>query len=328
MIPLNTPVRPHPLKEPLSHNDHILSFGSCFSEHLSNKLKTHHFDLCANPTGILYNPAAIQRVIKRLTKDEPFHENDLIQHEGLWHSFLHHGSFSNPDKTKALATMNTHREAAKKQLTGLTHLFITFGTAFAWFLKEQPDFAVANCHKLPPENFERHMIPAHDIARNTAKIMRQLKAKNPQLQVTLTVSPVRYLRQNAPENSLSKAQLVTACHLLCAELNYMHYFPAYEIMLDELRDYRFYAEDLVHPNKLAQQIIWERFSTHCIAGKSQQFMAEHAQLLRMRNHRPLHPGTQNATRFQATLQARQHALNQKYPDIMQIADQSDKPPED
>lgn len=312
---LSTAVTPHPLPVKITHAAPILSFGSCFAEHIAARLETNRFPICANPTGILYNPAAIQRVLARLLKGNPFSEDDLFRHNELWSSFLHHGSFSHPDKQQALAQMNASFEQAHEKLRACSFLFLTFGTAFAWFLKEHPERAVANCHKLPPETFERRIIPAHDIARMMGQIIRELKTLNPELQVILTVSPVRHLRQSAPENSLSKAQLITACHLLSAELENIHYFPACEIILDELRDYRFYSEDLVHPNALAQEIIWERFSEACIDEKSREFIRDYTPVLQMQQHRPLHPGTQSAAKFQQSLQNKVAALQQKYPDI-------------
>lgn len=315
MTALQTIVAPRPLEIPLLHTDAIVSLGSCFAENIATQLADYRFNICANPTGILYNPASILRILNRLKEARPFTEADLFEHNELWCSFWHHGSFAHPDKNIALKQMNAAFDRAQKQLKNGTCLFLTFGSAFAWYLKDQPDIAVANCHKLPPGTFERRLIPAHDIARLMGDEMRALKTRNPKLQVILTVSPVRHLRHYAPENSLSKAQLITACHLLSAELDFIHYFPAYEIMLDELRDYRFYADDLIHPSKVAQQIIWERFRDTCIDEKSRQFIDDYTPVLQMRNHRPLHPGTENTARFLQTLKSKTVALRQKYPDI-------------
>ncbi|MFC1467246.1 GSCFA domain-containing protein [Verrucomicrobiota bacterium] len=315
MIPLSTPVNPLPLRSPLGHSDGILAFGSCFAENISARLDAYRFRICANPTGILYNPASIQRVLVRLLEGRKFTEDDLFMHNELWRSFTHHGSFAHPDKQEALAQINTAFETALNQIQSTRVLFLTFGSAFAWYLKEQPGVAVANCHKLPAETFERRMIPAHEIARQLGEVLQKLKARNPELQVIMTVSPVRHLRHYAPENSLSKAQLITASHLLTAELDFAHYFPAYEIMLDELRDYRFYADDLVHPNELAQRIIWERFCETCLSEKSRQFIADYTPVLQMQNHRPIHPETKSAAKFQQALEKKITALQKKYPDI-------------
>lgn len=314
MITLSTPIIPRPLTKPITHEAKILSFGSCFAEHIAAKLNDYRFNLCTNPTGILYNPAAIQLILNRLMEGREFATEDLFLHNELWCSFSHHGRFSHPDRQTALMQMNTEFDKAVSLIQDTHVLLLTFGTAFAWYPKDQPGHAVANCHKLPTTDFVRRMIPAHDTALQLSPIIQELKTRNPELQVILTVSPVRHMRQSASENSLSKAQLITACHLLSAEQDFIHYFPAYEIMLDELRDYRFYANDLIHPNELAQQIIWERFSESCLSELSRQFIADYTPILQMQNHRPIHPGTNHATTFQQSLKNKIAVLQKKYPE--------------
>jgi hypothetical protein len=315
MQPLSTPVIPKPLATPLTHADRIVSLGSCFAENIGSKLAELRFDLCANPTGILYNPAAINRALLRLVDGTAFTADELFEHNGLWCSFQHHGSYSHPDQQTALAQINADFNRAAEQLEQCSCLFLTLGTAFAWYHKEEPEYAVANCHKLPAAQFERRMIPAHEIVNQLGSTIAQLKKKQSALQVILTVSPVRHLRQHAPDNSLSKAQLITACHQLNAEIDGVHYFPAYEIMLDELRDYRFYARDLIHPSELAQEIIWERFRDACLHEKSRQFISDYTPILNMQNHRPLHPDTPTAAKFAQSLQTKLTALRTKYPAI-------------
>jgi hypothetical protein len=315
MQPLSTPVIPKPITTPLTHADRIVSLGSCFVENIGSKLESFRFDLCANPTGILYNPAAINRALLRLIDGTPFTADELFQHNGLWCSFQHHGSYSHPDQQTALAQINADFERAAEQLNQCTCLLLTFGTAFAWYHKEEPEYVVANCHKLPTAQFERRMIPAHEIALQLGQTIKKIKTTRPDLQVILTVSPVRHLRQNAAENSLSKAQLITACHQLSAEIDGAHHFPAYEIMIDELRDYRFYARDLVHPSELAQAIIWERFRDACVHEKSRQFISDYTPILNMQNHRPLHPDTPTAVKFAQTLAKKIADLRAKYPAI-------------
>jgi hypothetical protein len=315
MVILNTLITPEPLAIPLTHADTVLSFGSCFAEHIAAKLKEYRFNIQANPTGILYNPASIHQVFSRLQQAEPFTEKDLFLHQDLWRSFMHHGSFAHPDKNVALERMNAEFERAQAHLKNCSCLFLTLGSAFAWFLQSKPTHVVANCHKLPSSTFERRMIPAHDIARLLGDVFLELTRRNPTLQIILTVSPIRHLRHSAPENSLSKAQLITACHLLSAEWDSVHYFPAYEIMLDELRDYRFYANDLTHPNELAQQIIWERFVQSCIDEKSRQFIADYTPILNMQHHRPLHPETPSATKFKQALETKTACIQAAYPHI-------------
>ena len=260
MTALSTPITLPPAPPSLSFGDLILSLGSCFSEHIPSYLQAGGMEALINPFGTQYNPLSIARTLSRILEGKPFESEELIQHGGLYHSLLHHGAFSRVTSGETLEAINASLCSAHTQLPRLRYLLLTWGTSYVYHLRETGE-VVSNCHKLPEKLFIRERVDVPSLLHIWTPLLRKLLELQPGLQLILTVSPVRHLRDGAHANTLSKATL----HLFTEELqrlfpDHVHYFPAYELVLDELRDYRFYAEDMAHPSTLTQRLVAERFA--------------------------------------------------------------------
>lgn len=295
----------------LSHQQKILLMGSCFAQEVGARLESDWFNCQVNPFGVLYNPLSISQALAFLLTDNDMHADDLFQHQGLWHSWRFHSSFSAADPAEALSRMNVRLEQARLQLEQLDVLILTWGTNRCYFYGDKP---VANCHKVPQKQFVSAGLDVDTIVRNTGDLLEHLWQQHPRLQVILTVSPIRYVSYGLHESQLSKATLLMAADVLSKQFpGQVHYFPAYEIQVDELRDYRFYADDLVHPSSLAVQYIYQRFCETYVDDKEQALSAECRRLQRDMNHRPLHPESLEYQRFKEQLANKIAYLKQQYP---------------
>ena len=239
----------------ITHQDSILLLGSCFTENIGNYLKNYQFKSTLNPFGIIYNPVSIFNGLNRITEKKLYIENDLLEHHELFISLDHHGIFSGTDKDKVLENMNAEIENAHEVFNHSKFIIITLGTSFVYHHLQQ-DKIVANCHKIPNKEFEKRLLTIEEITSSFNEIASKLKDKT----ILFTVSPVRHWRDGAVENQRSKSILIESIHQLISENDNCFYFPAYEIMMDELRDYRFYTEDMLHPNQVAIKYIWQRFT--------------------------------------------------------------------
>ncbi len=304
-------IPPHP--RPIELGEQLLSLGSCFAEHMGQRLADNRFALCQNPTGILYNPACIASALERLATATPYREQDLFEHGGLWRSFDHHSRFAHSDPHRALQAINSALVSGGQALRRADCLILTFGSAFAYFLAGQPARPVANCHRLPADTFHRRRLEIGQIVSCCAASVERLRRLRPRLRLLLTVSPVRHLRDQAHENLVSKSTLVLAAETLVRTLPDAYYFPSYEIMMDDLRDYRFYEADMVHPSQTAQDYIWTRFQEACLSAQARDFVRDYEPVRKARRHRWQHdlPG-QMRSFAQAQLQ-RLQALQTQYP---------------
>jgi len=257
---------------------------------LAGKLDQLKFNVTANPFGIIYNPVSVSGVLEKLLSPDRFAEDDLFEHLGLWHSFAHHGRFSHPDKTLALANINSALSASKLFLEKTARLVLTLGTAHVFVLKKT-NAVVANCHKMPGQAFEKRRLTVEEVAAPLIRVLQKLKSEKPGLEVIVTVSPVRHLRDGLVENQKSKATLLLGLEEVGRELPFVHYFPSYEILLDDLRDYRFYGKDLSHPNDLAVDYIWERFQEMFFTEETKTLCHRVAQIVAAASHKPLHPAS-------------------------------------
>lgn len=279
----------------LTHADRLLLVGSCFTEHIGTRLSAGKFDVLVNPNGIVYNPVSVARSLASLLwghhedSGRP-HSNNLFEHNGLWHSWEHHGVFSKPDKTAAEDDIRQAQKQAAEFLQKTDYLLLTLGTADVFILRETGQ-VVANCHKVPANRFEQRMLTVPETVQTLSEVLSQIKTELPEIRVILTVSPVRHLRNGFVENQRSKAVLVLACAELCEQFDYLHYFPAYELLLDDLRDYRFYAPDMIHPNEQAIDYIWERFSETYFAPETQRLLDQIGKITAAARHRPFNPDT-------------------------------------
>ena len=273
--------------ERIGYETPFLMIGSCFAENLGSRLQQLKFDIVLNPFGIAYHPAPAARQLERIIAAKPYTIPELQHHNELWHSFDHHGRFSHPDVALCLKQINHELQQAHEQLARAEWLFVTFGTAWAYRLKNNGRI-VSNCHKFPASDFERLRFHVDDIYSLWMETIAKLRQFNPKIKIVFTVSPIRHLRDGAHENQLSKSILLLAVDRLNREIENTGYFPAYEIVLDELRDYRFYNEDMTHPNAVAINYVWQRFCESYIAENALQTMKAVEDIVKAAVHRPLH----------------------------------------
>ncbi len=275
-----------PKRNFMDFEQRFLLLGSCFAENIGQKLLDFRFCGDVNPFGVLYNPMSIADALERLLAQKSFTEYELFLHNELYHSWAHHGSFSCRTATETLEKINKRFETACNHLQGAKLISLTFGSSWVY---EYEGKIVANCHKVSNNQFVRRRLSVDEIVERYEKLFNTLFAKNPQLHIILSVSPIRYMRGFLPENQTNKAILLLATEELVARFpQNVSYFPAYEIVLDELRDYRFFADDMLHPSNLAVEYIWQRFSETYFTSATQAQLPIIEQELKRQAHRPLH----------------------------------------
>lgn len=302
-----------PVKElEIPHSAQLMVWGSCFSEHIGNLLNEYKFACDVNPFGVLYNPMSIALSIRQILQSSDYKESDLRQEQGTWCSLMHHSSFSSSDREECLNRINARIREGHEHLMKADRILITWGSSFVYTWKENGKI-VGNCHKLPARLFERRMLNADEIADTYVPLLRQLQALRPHLQCLFTVSPIRHLKDGLHGNQLSKANLLLATDQICRELDFCHYFPSYEIMIDELRDYRFYADDMMHPSPLAIQYIWECFCQCYFSSSTLSFMKEWEKIRRGLAHRPFHPEAEAYQVFLSQILLKIEELKEKLP---------------
>lgn len=297
---------------PIRPNDHLLCLGSCFAQHIGNRFHISRWSVQLNPFGIIYHPFPIARGLLRLLEEIPFTLDDLFYHQEQWHSFEHHGAFSGPDQKETLAKMNQTLTEGSAQLKKSNLLLLTLGTANG-FVNISTGQVVANCHKLPGQHFTKKLFSSEDIYKNLAPILKKITDQLPELKIILTVSPVRHLRDGLITNQRSKASLLLACAELEKNFDSIYYFPAYELMMDDLRDYRFYKNDLMHPTEMAIDYIWEYFRNCCFQKTSQAYYDEILKINKALTHRPLRPESAAHQQFIEQLTLKMLALKRTYP---------------
>lgn len=297
---LNTPVEIKPLEKRLTYKDSILFVGSCFADEIGSRCAERYFDTRVNPFGVLFNPCSISDCLGLLegyginAEQCSFIPDDVIQTSGGFCSFHHHGSMARPTAQEFLDNANKVLADASDFYYREGWVVVTLGTAFIYTDKESGN-VVANCHKLPADRFERTMISADQIY----DALSQYVAARPNRQWIFTVSPVRHLADGLHANTLSKATLHLGIEKLVNRYPNAHYFPAYEILMDELRDYRFYADDMMHPSVQAADYIFERFMDFALEDSERSLLSEAEKVRGMMDHRILNPGTPDAARFEA-----------------------------
>jgi len=269
----------------VTHQDRTMTIGSCFSENIGRYFEQYKFHININPFGQQYNPYSIANAINRLLSPTPYSEADLIYQDELYHSYDHHGDFSKASKEETLENINSNLSTAAESLKTTSVLMLTFGTSHYFRLKETGK-VVSNCHKVPGSHFDFELMKPDEIVTELEKSFTALWKINPALKIILTVSPVRYFAFGHYENSVSKAHLFTAIHTLREKYPQLYYFPAYEIVMDDLRDYRFYAEDMLHPNQQATAYVWEAMSHTLLPLFTQNLLKELDEIVTAANHRP------------------------------------------
>ncbi len=256
----HTPIDPKTIRysnHKIDYNARVLLVGSCFVEHIGAKLDYYKFHNLINPYGILFHPLAILRLFQDVKNQSVYTSDDLVYHNELWHSVNHHSVMSHPDKSVVLDRINRQIKATHAFLQQASHVVLTLGTAWVYHFTER-ETLVANCHKIPAERFDKYLLSFEEIKTGLEEILEIIRDINPQARIIFTLSPVRHLKDGMIDNMHSKARLLTAIHQMVNHPN-TYYFPAYEIMMDDLRDYRFYTDDMLHPNTLAVNYVWDIF---------------------------------------------------------------------
>ncbi|MEP7236388.1 MAG: GSCFA domain-containing protein [Ferruginibacter sp.] len=311
---------PKPFDIKINHQQHLLLIGSCFTEQIGTKLANHKFSVLDNPNGILFNPVSICKSILSYIDNKQYTEADLFYQNECWNSWEHHSRFSKPAVTECLNGINESQSKANTFLKKADWLLITLGSAFVYetspltpLLEERGNATiVANCHKVPTDKFMKRLLPAAEIFVDLQTMIEKAVAFNPQLKIIFTISPVRHLRDGFVENNRSKATLIQTVHQLVDNNTNCFYFPAYELVIDDLRDYRFFAEDMVHPNYAATNYVWEKFIATCIDESSQQLMKEIAVIVAAKNHKPFNPTSEQHKKFLQTNLEKVKKLQQQF----------------
>lgn len=291
-----------------------LFIGSCFTQNIGQKFRENGLNICTNPFGVVYNPVSISQQLMRLSEDRPYVLADLLLHNGLYHTFDHHSRFSDVDATCALEKINEEYLRGVKALINSDFLFVTFGSAFVYSLKDSNDI-VANCHKYPSKIFNKRVLEVSEIVEMFNVILTSLTTINPDLTVVFSVSPIRHLADGFVENNVSKSTLLLAVNQIVSKSNNAVYFPAYEIVLDELRDYRFFAEDMVHPTQTAIDYIWSRVKESFMDDSITLMMSDLERINRDLAHRPFNPESEEYRKFSALLDERIIRFKSRYPEI-------------
>ncbi len=299
-----------PLEKPLTYTDRLFLVGSCFAVNMHCKLVENKLQSSANPFGPLYNPRSICRSLTRLEQCRPYTSDDLMCRDGLFFSYDFHTSICDSDPEAVLQTMNKAITDGHKALRECGALIITLGTSFTYTLKESGT-VVTNCNKMPSKLFDRQMLsPEQTTEELTALLSRQLYKDK---LIILTVSPIRHLSDGLAANSRSKAHLITAAGNIADKLPHAVYFPAYEIMYDQLRDYRFYADDMIHPSAVAIEYIWERFFDTAFDRRAHDYVHDMSQIGRAVMHRPFNPLSPSYRKFAASMLEKTYELKKRYP---------------
>jgi hypothetical protein len=296
---------------PIGYDSKVVSLGSCFAVNMSEKFDYFKFRNTANPFGILYHPLAIEKFIGFAINRTEFTEKDIFFHNERWHSFDAHSDLSCADKSDMLDNLNSFTEFANTQITDATHIIITLGTAWVYTDIDSGE-SVANCHKMPQKQFAKELLSAEAIGKSLGNIISLLKSQNPEIHIIFTVSPVRHIKDGFVENQWSKSNLISASHQILQDQPVADYFPSYEIMMDELRDYRFYAEDMLHPNQVAIDYIWERFSQTCISAEALSVMEEIGNIQKGLAHKSFNPDSVQHRDFLQKLQGRIAELQSRH----------------
>lgn len=301
---------------PIDYNSRIMSLGSCFAENMAEKFEYFKFQNTTNPFGIIFNPISIERIIERIINQEVFTEKDIFFHNKMWHCFEVHSCLSNSDKNVFLESLNFILEKTRNQIIGLSHYIITYGTSWV-YRNIETNRVVANCHKMSQKQFTKELLSVETTQKSIEDTISLIQKINPKCHFIFTVSPVRHQKDGFFENNVSKAHLLSALHHLVKQSLTKHsYFPSYEILLDELRDYRFYANDMLHPSQQAIDYIWEKFASSTISEQSISIMIEVESMQKMIFHKSMNSNSTQNQQFKLQIVEKINLLRLKYPQII------------
>lgn len=312
MDPFFLPIQIPTPAERIRYPHKILLTGSCFTEHIGLHLSDMKFDILQNPNGIVFDPLSVASSLISYLEPAIYTSEDLFFHNELWQSWKHHGLYSGTDRQSVLSHINNSQKAAHFFLKQADWLIITLGSAFTYVLKEQ-NKPVANCHRAPAGWFTKKLQPVENMLAVLDEALHRLFTFNPVIKIVFTISPVRHIRDGVIENNRSKARLIEVTHQLVSKFNRVYYFPAYELVIDVLRDYRFYDKDLVHPNYMATNYVLENFMEHYMNPETRVLAEEIRKLQISYKHRALHPDTDAHRRFLQEQYTMTLELAEKYP---------------
>ena len=297
---------------PIDYGSTLVFLGSCFSDTIGSQFEYFKFNTLKNPFGVLFQPSAIENLIEKAINQYEFTEKDVFLHEECWRTFDAHSSLSHPELDLTLQQLNQATTTLREGLQNATHLCITLGSS--WVYRHiETDRLVANCHKLPQKKFLKEILDIDTIENHITAIIELVKSINPKIAILFTISPVRHLKDGIVENQRSKAHLIAAVHVVVNPRERVFYFPSFELLLDELRDYRFYSEDLIHPNTTAVAYIWARFKDCWITEEAQQLMQKVNAIQKGLAHRFLHKDTLAEKKFSTNLKLKIEELKKQFP---------------
>jgi hypothetical protein len=297
---------------PIDYNSKIISLGSCFAVNMAERLDYFKFQNICNPFGILFHPLAIEKLIDFAVSEKQFTENDIFFHNERWHSFDVHSDLSNSSKEELLESLNAIIKSTNQHISTSTHIIITYGTSWV-YRNIEFDSIVANCHKVPQKQFKKELLSVEEIKKSIANTLKLIHAVNPNCTIIFTVSPVRHIKDGFVENQWSKANIISALHgTFDFRLSTINYFPSYEIIMDELRDYRFYAEDMLHPNQVAIDYIWKRLKETTISETAFAAMDEVENLQKSLSHKPFNPNSESHLKFESKVREKITKLENQY----------------
>lgn len=298
----------------IDYDSFVFLMGSCFSDEIGLKLEDYQFKSLSNPFGIVFNPVAMEALTTRVVEGVPFTLDQLSKHEELFFSLEAHSRFSSTNADVVLRELNDALLKSRACLLESSHVIITLGTAWAYRYIET-DRIVANCHKIPQKNFRKELLSVERITSALEGIMNDITILNPNLNFVFTISPVRHLRDGFVENNKSKAHLITAVHKLVEQNTSAYYFPSYEVLMDELRDYRFYKDDMVHPSPQSVNYVWEHFTTTWLSASALETLKKVQGLKKDLEHEPMNPGSQNHIKFLSSIEQKRQQLQKAIPHL-------------
>ena len=298
---LTTPIKLSRQNPPINYSSKVLLLGSCFAQNMGAKLEYYKFQQCTNPFGILFHPVAIEKLITRAVNHTWFTSKDVFLQNEQWHCFLAHSKLSNTSEEDLISALNSALEKLRFSLLEASHVVFTFGTA--WVYKHlEKDTIVANCHKVPQKEFVKQLLSPDDVSDVLLGIETKLRTINPTCSIINTVSPVRHIKDGLIANSRSKAHLIAGVQEIVSPEKLNYYFPSYEIMMDELRDYRYYKEDLIHPNQTAIAIIWNAFTGSWICPETAALQKKIATIQSGMLHTPFNENSKAHIHFKKDLE--------------------------
>lgn len=311
----STPIPISKYSNAIDYHSKLISIGSCFAENIGEKFNYFKFQNTVNPFGIIFNPVSLEKIISRCVSKTYFTENDILFHNDLWHCYEVHSELSNTDKNELFAQLNNLIDVTNKQIFEATHVLITLGTSWVYKLKSTNEI-VANCHKVLQKEFEKELLSAEQIEQSLQNIISNITSVNTNAKFIFTVSPVRHSKDGFFENNVSRAHLLSAIFkTVNRQSTTANYFPSYEIMMDELRDYRFYANDMLHPSQQAIDFIWIKFFENYVNEKEFQTMQEVCNIQKGLQHRPFNPNTPSHQQFLLALNQKITKLQAQFPHI-------------